>query len=194
MKPYLSRRTAVKATGSLGIGIATGGIFATNAAASERFEGQLNTARGTTEKYRRLQTARDNGYEFFDIVAFVGVVYANFENVGNIDHTEDPSLLFYAPKADSDLTTDSEEGDVSDANTELAGIEYHVPGRREPPDQDIFDDEESSRDFTVTEAEGWHKNPDPDVNLTGLHVWAHFDNPDGLFAKPHSIIKDRLTE
>lgn len=193
MQPRLSRRAAIKTTGSLGIGIATGGILTTTAAASEKFEGELNTARHTIDKYRRIEKARQNGYSFFGIEAFVGVIFANFDNVGNTKHAEDPSLLFYAPKADSDLTTDSEEAEITDENTELAGIEYHVPGRRDPPDQDIFSDEESSREFKVSEADGWHKNPEG-ANITGLHVWTHLENSNGLFALAHATIQERLTD
>jgi hypothetical protein len=193
MKQRFSRRTALKATGSLGIGIATGSILASNAAASEKFEGQLNTARHTIDKYRRLEKARQKGYSFLDIIEFAGVAFVNFDNVGNLKHSEDPSALFYAPKAGSGLTTGSDEDDVSNENTELAGLEYHAPGRPENPDEDIFNDEESSREFEVSEAEGWHNNPDG-ANIHGIHVWTHLDNPDGVFALEHPTIGDRLTD
>lgn len=58
--------------------------------------------------------------------------------------------------------------------------------------QDIFADEDASRNFKVTEAEGWHANPDGEP-ITGLHVSAHLDNPKGLFALPHGEIENRLS-
>lgn len=188
MQPPLSRRTALKATGSLGLGIATGSIFVGNAAAGDhKFAQQLNTVRATTRKYRDIATAEANGYSFFDVVPFVGVVYENLsENLGNADQTKDPSLLFYAPTRGADIEG---EEDVENTNTILAGIEYHVAGDH-GNDQDIF--AEPSRPLKVSEADGWHANP-AGLNITGLHVWAHLQNPDGVFAKEHPTIRDHLS-
>lgn len=191
MEPRLTRRTALRATGSLGVGIATGSILVGNAAAGDHtFAHQLNTVRATTRKYRDIATAEASGYSFFAVVDFVGVVYENLSgNIGNTEQTEDPSLLFYAPTRGTDI---EDEDDVENTNTILAGIEYHVKGDH-GKDQDIFADEEASRELKVTEAEGWHANP-AGRPITGLHVWAHLQNPDGVFAKQHPTIRDRLTE
>lgn len=191
MNPPLSRRTALKAAGSLGIGIATGTIFAPSAAARDHaFAAELETVRASTRPYRDVRTARDNGYEFFAVVPFVGVVFENLEeNVGNVGHAEDPSLLFYAPTAGAEI----EDGDdVANTNTVLAGIEYHVEGDH-GDDQDIFADEAASRELKVTEAEGWHANPQGRP-ITGLHVWIHLENPNGVFATEHPTIRDRLSD
>lgn len=162
-----------------------------NAAAGDHtFADQLNTTRDTTRKYEDIATAEYNGYSFSGVFDFVGVVYSNQSNVNNINQTEDPSVLFYAPTRGADI---EDEDDVENSNTTLAGIEYHVTPRG-AGDQDIFADEEASREFKVTEAEGWHTHPNPEVDLTGLHVWAHLHNDDGVFAKQHPVIRDRLSD
>lgn len=197
MDQRFSRRTALKATGSLGIGIATGSILAKNVAAEDNsFADELNTVRASTRKYRSLQTTRDNGYAFFALVKFVGVVFANPDNLGNLGHTEDPTLLFYAPTRNADI---EDKEDVKDTNTILAGLEYHVTREEGDDPPNIFDDENAARNLKVTEEEGWHKNTLPigeggaPVDVFGLHVWAHFKNPDGVFATEHPTIRDRMT-
>jgi hypothetical protein len=163
----------------------------TAAAGDDTFARQLNTVRATTRKYRDLETATGEGdYEFLGIEPFVGVILVNVSNIGNIDLTEDPSLLFYAPTRSGEIT---DEEDVEASNTILAGVEYHVEGHGQG-DQDIFADEQASRPLAVSEAEGWHDSPPGVPPLTGLHVWAHLVNPDGVFALQHPTIRDRLTE
>lgn len=186
----LSRRTALKATGSIGLGIATGSIFVGNAAAGDhRFAHQLNTVRATTRKYRDIATAEANGYSFFGVFDFVGVVYSNPSNINTTSQTEDPSLLFYAPTRSADI---EDEEDVENTNTILAGIEYHVDGAH-GNDQNMFDDTEASHPLKVSEADGWHANP-AGAPITGLHVWVHLQNPEGVFAKEHPTIRDRLID
>lgn len=182
-----SRRSVLKAVGA---GITAGGVFSgTGAAGDHTFANELNTVRASTRKYRDLEAAEADGYEFFGIFDFVGVVYSNPENTGNLGHTDPSSLLFYAPTRSGDI---EDEDDVTNTNTILAGIEYHVEGRN-AGDQDIFADEEASRKLKVTEAEGWHPNP-LGAPITGLHVWVHLQNPDGVFAREHPTIRDRLTD
>lgn len=182
----IDRRSVLKA---IGVGlVAAGGFSGPAAAGDDAFARQLDTVRAATRKYRDLDTAADDGYRFFGVFDFVGVAFANFANVGNVGLTDPPSLLFYAPTRSADITG---EDDVTDANTILAGIEYHVAGR-DAGDQDMFDDELASRRLEVTEAQGWHPNP-AGADITGLHVWVHLQNPAGVFATEHPTIRDRLT-
>lgn len=166
------------------MGIATGGVLATTAAAKDdTFARQLNTVRASTRKYRDVATARAAGYERLGLFDFVGVVFNNAAFIGNTGHTDPPSNLFYAP---------NRSGETEDADLILAGLEYHVQGAH-GNDQDIFADEEASRPLKVDEATGWHANPFG-APITGLHVWAHLENTDGVFALEHPTIRDRLTD
>lgn len=175
-----NRRTVLKA---LVAGLTTGGAFAGTAAAGDHtFANQLNTVRSSTRKYRDVAIARDDGYERLAVIDLVGVVFNNADFMGNTGLTDSPANLFYAP---------NRSGGTDDTDLVLAGIEYHVPGRN-AGDQDIFADEAASRELTVTEAEGWHPNPFGG-DFTGLHVWPHLHNPDGIFALEHATIRDRLT-
>lgn len=191
MQSRPSRRALIKATGSLGFGIATAGILASTAAArNHTFTHELNTVREATRKYRDLEVAKDDGYRFFGVVPHAGVVYEKLpENLGKLGLTDQPTLLFYAPSEDLD-PGDTQEV-VERTNLVLAGIEKHVPGRH-GNDQNIFDDE-PARNLKVTEADGWHPSP-TGANITGLHVWVHRANPAGVFAVNHPIMIKRLSE
>lgn len=176
-----NRRTVLK---TIAAGLTTGTVFTGSAVASDHtFANQLNTVRASTRKYRDVARARADGYERVAVVNLVGVVFNNAEFMGNTGHTDPPANLFYAP---------NRSGGTKDSDLVLAGIEYHVPGR-DAGDQDIFADEEASRTLKVTEAEGWHPNPFGG-DFTGLHVWVHLQNPEGVFALAHPTIRDRLTE
>lgn len=183
MQPRLTRRTALKATGSLGVGIATGSILTTPAAAEDHtFAHQLDTVRSFTRQYRDVATAEADGYEFFGVLPPVGHIYANPGNIGNTGLTDPPSLLFYAPN--------NGEGHPDESDLILAGFEYHVAGDQSTDPPNIFDDESASRELQVTEEEGWHYSPIPDVlDVTGLHVWVHLQNPMGVFHRGHPTIE-----
>lgn len=189
-KPQFTNRRTVLRT--IGVGVVGSTLAAgITAAGDHTFASELNTSRATTRKYRDIATAEANGYSFFNIIPPVGVIYENLsDNVGNTSQTEDPSLLFYAPTPNADI--ESEE-DVENSNTILAGVEYHVDGRGQG-DQDMFADETASRKLKVSEKDGWHSSPKGAPPLTGLHVWVHLQNPNGVFAGPHATIKDRLTD
>lgn len=181
-KPRLTNRRTVLQTLGAGIvgGIASAG---TAAAGDDTFARQLNTVRASTRKYRDVATARSDDYERLGTFDFVGTVFNNSDFMGNVGLTDPPANLFYAP---------NRSGDTEDSDLILAGLEYHVPGRN-AGDQDIFADEEASRRLKVTEAEGWHPNPFGG-DFTGIHVWPHLQNPDGVFALQHPTIRDRLTK
>lgn len=193
MRPRFSRRAALKATGRLGIGIATGSVLATNAAAgNHKFAHQLNTVRAATRKYRDVDAAKADDYERLFTFPPVGVIFGNQDYIGNLAHTDPPSLLFYAP---------NQAGETGNEELVLAGIEYHVfvadddeDGEPDDPSPDIFDEENASRELKVTEAEGWHYNPGFAGGVWGLHAWVHLGNPDGVFAGPHPTIRRRLTD
>lgn len=190
-----NRRTVLKTLGAGAVGSLV--TVGTAAAGDDTFANQLNTVRASTRKYRDVQTARANGYQLFGVVKFVGVVLVNPDNLGNLGHGEDPTLLFYAPTRNAEIEG---EGDVEDTNTILAGLEYHVTREEGGSPPNIFDDENANRNLKVTEAEGWHPNTLPlgdggaPVDVFGLHVWAHLQNPDGVFALAHPTIRDHLTE
>lgn len=191
MDPRLTRRTALKTAGALGLGVATGGNFAVNAAASgddRAFIDQLGTVVASTYEYRDIDAAREDGYEEFGVNPKAGHAYLKSDYwdeakyVGPTDITEPPSLLLYAPV--------DGEGDGGDPGLVLGAVEYHVSGDRTTDPPDLFADEEASGELTVTEAEGWHRAPDPDaIDATGIHVWAHFHNPAGLFNLGNPIVE-----
>lgn len=192
MYPRLSRRTALKATGGLGLGIATGSILVGNAAAGDHtLAHQLKTVRATTRKYRDVDTAMADGYTRLGVLPPVGVFFGDLDNIGNLGHTDPPSLLFYAP---------NQAGDTENEDLVLAGVEYHVyvdtdeEGNPVDPHPNIFDDEEASRRLRTTESEGWHHNPDFAGGVWGLHAWVHLGNPEGVFAGPHPTIRRRMTD
>lgn len=178
--PLTNRRTVLKT-----IGLAAAGSTAsvgTAAAGDDVFANELATVRSFTRQYQDVRTAKADDYVFFGVLPPVGHIYANPDNIGNIGLTESPSLLFYAPPNGSDPTDESE--------LILAGHEYHVPGDQTADPPNIFDDESASRQLKVTEAEGWHRSPIPDVlDVTGLHVWVHLQNPRGVFNTGHPTIE-----
>lgn len=180
--PRLTNRRTVLTTIGAGV-VGSLASVGTAAAGDHTLAKQLNTVRASTRRYRDVATARADSYERVGVFDFVGVVFNNADFIGNIGHTDPPANLFYAP---------NRSGDTKDSDLILAGIEYHVPGDH-GEDQDIFADEEASRPLKVTEAEGWHANPFGG-DFTGLHVWSHLQNPDGVFALQHATIRDRLTE
>jgi hypothetical protein len=144
---------------------------------------------------RDVDVAQADGYGFFGIVPRAGIVYENlidylvdFVDTGDLDHTDPPALLFYVPSEDVE-----DQDDVDDSTIVLAGVEWLVSGRHEEAPANIVDDENSARALKVTEEEGWHPAPDPNLNFTGLHAWVHMANPNGMFARDHPIMIKRLT-
>ncbi|WP_137285512.1 hypothetical protein [Halorussus salinisoli] len=194
-----SRRVVLK---TLGAGIVFGGTVTGNVAASDAttanedtFREQLTTVLSLTHKYQDVDVAQDDGYEKFGEVAEppVGHVYEKSEYwdgkdfIGKTDIAEPPTLLFYAPISGED---DGDEPDLV-----LAGVEYTVSGDQTGNPPNLFADEDTPHELKVTEAEGWHRSPAPDVHdVTGLHVWLYLNNPDGLFRKGHPHIADLVSE
>lgn len=180
-----SRRSVLR---TLGIGVVASGVFAgTVAGGGGTFARQLDTVRSSTRKYRDVAVARSDGYTFFGAASDVGHIFANLDFIGNTGLTESPSLLFYAPNSGA--------GPTDDSDLILAGIEYHVAGDQTDDPPDLFDDESASRELKVTEAEGWHRSPIPDVlDVTGLHVWVHLGNPEGVFQIGHPIMERLVDE
>lgn len=191
-----SRRGVLKAVGA---GIVLGETFTGTVAADvtptsseNTFMEQIATVLSSTHKYRDVETAKADGYRELGVVPEppVGHVlekaeyFDGNEYIGPTKLTEPPALLFYAPTNGED---DSED-------LLFAGVEYTVSGdqTRNPPD--LFADEDTSSEFTVTEEEGWHRSPAPDVHdVTGLHVWVYLDNPEGVFHKGHPLIAHMIS-
>lgn len=194
IKTRQTRRTVLKTiiAGTIG-SLAFAG---TTAAGGHTLARELNTVRDATKKYRDVDVAEADDYEFFGIVPHAGIVYENladylvdFDNAGDLEHTDPPALLFYAPTEDVE-----DEADVDESTIVLAGVEWLISGRHEDAPANIFDDENSARALKVTEEEGWHPAPDPNLNFTGLHAWVHMANPNGVFAQNHPIMIERLTD
>lgn len=187
-----NRRTVLRTIGAGVIGsIAAVG---TAAAGGHTLADELNTVRDATRKYRDVDVAKADDYGFFEIVPHAGIVYINqdylvpFEVFRDLEHTDPPTLLFYAPSEDV-----GDEEDVDESTIVLAGVEWLVTGRHENFDADIFNDEDSARNLKVTEEDGWHVAPGG-LPFTGLHAWIHMANPNGVFARDHPIMIERLTD
>lgn len=194
VKPRLiNRRTVLKTIGAGAVGSMA--AVETVAADGHTFADQLTTVREATRKYRDVDAAKADGYGFFGIVPHAGIVYENlgahmvdFDDAEDLEHTDPPALLFYAP---SEHVEDQNE--VDDSTIVLAGVEWLVAGRHEEAPANIFDDEHSARALKVTEEEGWHPAPSSELNFTGLHAWVHLANPNGVFARDHPLMIERLT-
>lgn len=188
------RRTVLR-TISAGI-IGSMAFSGTAAAGGHTLAEELNAVREATRKYRDVDVANADGYDFFGIIPHAGIVYENLEehmvefaDADDLDHTDPPALLFYAPTEDVE-----DEPDVNDSTIVLAGVEWLVSGRHEEAPANIFDDENSARALQVTEEAGWHPAPSPELKFTGLHAWVHMANPNGVFARDHSVMIERLTD
>lgn len=197
---YIHRRTVLK---TIGAGVVGSTLSAgTTVAGGHTFAQELNTVREASRKYREVDVAKGEDYGFFGVVPHAGVVYANPANIGNTGHTEDPALLFYAPS--EDLNQGDSEEDVDETTLVLAGIEYLVtpwssdPANDQAIDTDKFDDENAHRELKVSEEDGWHGFPiapgkPGHLDVTGLHAWVHLANPNGVFARDHPLMLERLS-
>lgn len=196
----VNRRTALKA---IGAGLAGSTAISGFAAAGDHaLAEELNTVREATRKYRDVEVAKDEGgYGFFGVIPHAGVVYANPNEItteASIGHTDPPALLFYAPS--EDLDADDTEEDVDETTIVLAGVEWLITPRVTDPtfDPDIFSDDEAARELKVTETEGWHPFPTPPeeggLDVTGLHAWVHLANPNGIFARDHPLMLERISD
>lgn len=184
-----TRRELLQRGGHTAGGLALGGIAlsGTAAARTDTFAEQLATVRSTIRKYRGVGSAKLDGYEFFEVAPPVGYVYHNPEFIGNLELTDPPSMLFYIPL--------KIEEEIHESILALAGVEYHVAGDQTANPPDIFDDENTSHELKVTEEEGWHRSPTPDTfDVTGVHVWSHLPNPEGIFHSGHPTIERRINE
>lgn len=184
-----TRRELLRRGGRTAGGLALGGVAVggTAAARTDTFAEQLATMRSTIRTYRGVGSAKVDGYEFLDVLPPVGYIYHNPDFIGNLEFTEPPSMLFYAPLKIGE--------EIHETPLVLAGVEYHVAGDQTADPPDIFDDENASRELAVPEEEGWHRSPIPDVlDVTGLHVWSHLRNPEGIFHTGHPTIEARISE
>lgn len=198
MQPrHIRRRTVLKTIVS---GVLAGTVFSGRAAAgANTFAAELNTVRERTRKFRDVDVAERDGYGFFAVVPHAGVVYANPAHIGSVgddlSHTDPPALLFYAPS--EQLDADDTKEDVDETTLVLAGVEWLITPRITDPtfDPDIFSDEEAVRELKKTERDGWHPFPDPDgLDVTGLHAWVHLANPNGVFARDHPLMLQRIAD
>lgn len=188
-----NRRTVLK---TIGVGMIGSMVsVGTATAGNDTFAQELNTVREATWKYRDAAKANEE-YDFFGIVPHAGIVYENleeylvdFDDAEDLEHTDPPALLFYAP-----TEAVEDEDDVNDSTIVLAGVEWLVSGRHEEAPANIFDDENSARELKVSEEAGWHPEPSGNFDFTGLHAWVHMANPNGVFAQNHPTMINRLTD
>lgn len=177
-----SRRSVLKTAGA---GFVVGGLFSTSAGArSDTFTQQLNTVRAATRKYRDVQTARDDGYT--KVSPYVPGMGIHFENVDLIASDENeapdleaPAVVLYVPNGSYRPAPFSPHDPERDDDLNLAAAEFvhdGTPGAA----ADYFDDENATRRVKTPESAGWGQIPGTDH--TGLHVWVHRGNPDGVFA------------
>lgn len=184
-----TRRELLQRGGHTAGGLAFGGVgfSATVSARTDTLTEQLATVRSTIRKYRGVGSAKLDGYEFLEVAPPVGYVFHNPDFIGNLELTDPPSMLFYIPL--------KIEEEIHESILGLAGVEYHVAGDQTASPPDIFDDENASRELKVTEEEGWHRSPTPDtLDVTGIHVWSHLPNPEGIFHLGHPAIERRIDE
>jgi len=132
----------------------------------------LSTLYHATVRYKDLQAAIDDGFEFLHGCETrgdegpVGTVYVNFQRFGEGDgKTPDPArpeALIYQPKEDGSLRRVGIEFAVS--------YEAHSP-ESEPP--------------TFMGQAFQHED---EFQVWGLHVWLWSYNPEGLFAETNPLV------
>lgn len=174
------RRTVLKATGVAGV---LGGTFAGTASADEEpviekpdgwddlsFKKQLKEVRKATKPYRSLAEADADGYvSSHGLLCSHGFAFERERD--NVVNPINPHAIDYM---------------ISDKKLELAAVEYVVTGDHQEDPPDVFNDEGES--LKISEEDGWVFFEGADA--TALHVWAHTDNPDGLFAPRNSALDD----
>ncbi|WP_336364707.1 hypothetical protein [Halalkalicoccus salilacus] len=195
----VGRRPLLKALGAGAALSAVSGVVSASDDGDDDNEGaevfleDLTTVLSTTHKYRQIDEAIEDGYEEFGVEPPVGHIYRKsgyFEGAeftGPTELTEPPALLFYAPIEG--------EGDCDEFDLVLAGLEYLVSGDQTNDPPTLFTGEDTSYSLTVTEEEGWHRSPVPEViDATGLHVWLYISNPAGLFHVGHPILEQVVNQ
>ena len=199
-RPVVGRRPLLQAFGaglalSVGSGVTTasGDGSEDTQADVDPFLEDITTVLSTTHKYHAIDEAKEDGYEEFDVLPPVGHIYQKVdyfdgaEFTGPTELTEPPSLLFYAPFGD--------EGDADEIDLVLAGMEYHVSGDQTEDPPNLFASEDSTYEFEVAEADGWHRSPVPEtLDVTGLHVWLYLSNPAGLFHGGNPLVEQLVDQ
>lgn len=177
-----TRRGALKL---LGTGVVVGGAFTTGAAAANHgFAAQLNTVREATRKYRDVSLARPDGYD--ELSPYVPGMGFHFEDPDRFAADENaahdltnPAVLLYVTTGNYNPAPFQQHDPNRDDDLVLAAAEFvheGTPGAA----ADYFLDEEGARNVRTSEEEGW--SVIPGTGHTGLHVWVHRGNPDGVFA------------
>lgn len=187
----ITRRNTLIGTATVLGGLTVAG---TASARSSTLAAELNAVRKATQKYKDIDTARNDGYVV--VSAYVPQMGFHFINPGLlaadenvvVDVTKPPILVYYT--TGSYQPGPGDEHDKSqDANLRLGGVEYAHLGDSAAPGTpaNYFADEDTTRTLKVTEEEGWQWTPGPDI--TALHVWVHRGNPAGVFHPTNPTIK-----
>lgn len=170
-----TRRTVLKAVGG---GLALGAMAAPASARPDELSHQLNRVRSLTRKYKKIETAREDGYgAIAPYVPEMGFHFANGPPFGTV--LEDPGVLVYFTTGSYDPAPGEFHDPDHDDDLVLGAVEWLVPGDQESNPPNIFADEESPRNLKTTEAEGWHY--EREEGFTGLHAWVHRGNSAGVF-------------
>lgn len=176
-----SRRTALKTIGGgLVLGV-TGAAPAT--AQPDELPRQLNDVRAATQKYKDIETARNDGYvPVSPYVPGMGFHFADDPPWGELELT-DPGILVYFTNGSYDPGPGELHDPDHDDDLILGAVEWVVLGDQTDEPPNIFDDEDSKRNLKVTEEEGWHFEDEepPEGGFSGLHAWVHRGNPAGVF-------------
>lgn len=173
---HQTRRSVLR---SIGVGVIGGVAYVGSVSADgHALTAELNTVRNLTIEYRDIATARSDGYAAVSpYVPGMGFHFADGPPFGTA--LEDPGILVYFTNGSYNPAPSEAHDPAHDDDLILGAVEWLVPGEQEDNPPDIFSDESSDRELSVTEREGWHF--ESAEGFTGLHAWVHRGNPAGVF-------------
>lgn len=179
----LTRRKTLIGTAAV---LAGSPVVGSASAQSDALASELNAVRSATKKYKDVDVARSEGYvvespytpEMGFHLINPGLFAPN--ETAPVDITEPPILVYYTTGNYRPAPGDAHD-ESRDEDLRLGAVEYAHLGDSGAPGTpaDYFSDGESTRNLSVSEADGWQWTPGP--NITALHVWVHRGNPAGVF-------------
>lgn len=175
--PVGRRRVLSMLVGGLALGSSSG--LAAASGDGTNLSRQLTRVRDVTRAYRDVGTARADGYEpLLGYFPGMGFHFTDRDPPLGADR-DDPPLLVYFTNNNYNPEPGESHDPERDDDLILGGVEYLVAGDQEADPPDLFADDGNPRELPVTEAAGWHF--EPDLGVTGLHAWVHRGNPAGVF-------------
>lgn len=175
---------------TVGIGLAGTAALTGSAAAATGGSGELarelEAVRAATQKYRDVAAARADGYVVVSPYTpnmgfhFVNPALVAPDEEAEVDTTKPPILVYFTTGAYAPGPGGIHES-ARDGELRLGAVEFAHVGDDGAPGTpaNYFSDESASRSLAVSEEDGWHWTPGPDI--TALHVWVHRGNPAGVF-------------